>query len=327
MKENVASPPPPLSLCPEKGEVSKKVAILLATFHGQHYLHEQLDSFARQTHSNWEVWASDDGSEDDTHQILEQYRQDWGVQRLSIHNGPQEGFAANFLSLTCKAEINADYFAYSDQDDVWEDDKLERAVNWLSKVPENVPALYCSRTRLVDERNCEIGVSPLFSKMPSFSNALMQNIGGGNTMVLNKSARSLLQIAGDQISVVTHDWWAYIVVTGCGGQVFYDPAPTLRYRQHAGNLVGMNSSALARLNRFRMLLAGQLRDWNDMHLFALKKLERFLTPSSKVTLERFSRARSRSLIPRLWGFAHSGVYRQTTMGNLGLVIASIFNKV
>ncbi len=98
------------------------MAILLCTYHGQHYLAEQLDSFAAQTHANWEVWASDDGSQDDTRAILERYQRTWPAGRLSIHFGPAEGFAANFLSLTFKARIEADYFAYSDQDDVWEPD-------------------------------------------------------------------------------------------------------------------------------------------------------------------------------------------------------------
>ena len=59
-----------------------KVAILMCTFHGQHYLADQLDSFAAQTHTNWEVWASDDGSLDDTHSVLDTYKAKWNHERL-----------------------------------------------------------------------------------------------------------------------------------------------------------------------------------------------------------------------------------------------------
>lgn len=111
------------SKIPSTNVEQAKVAILLATYQGQHYLAEQLDSFARQTHQNWEVWASDDGSSDDTHAILKHYEKHWPFGRLSIHNGPEEGFVANFLSLTCKASISADYYAYADQDDIWKADK------------------------------------------------------------------------------------------------------------------------------------------------------------------------------------------------------------
>ncbi|WP_035373352.1 glycosyltransferase family 2 protein [Pseudoduganella violaceinigra] len=304
-----------------------KVAILLCTYHGQHYLAEQLDSIERQTYTNWEIWASDDGSEDDTHAILERYRAKWGAHRISVHNGPAEGFVSNFLSLTCKADIQADFYAYSDQDDIWEDDKLERAMDWLRSIPQGVPALYCSRTRLVDAENRDIGLSPLFAKPPSFANALMQNIGGGNTMVFNEAARQLLREAGENVKVVSHDSWAYMVVTGCGGQVKYDHYPSLRYRQHGGNVVGMNSDWAARRVRIRMLWEGQFRAWNDRHLVALKRLHPHLTPDSRRTLELLERARKRSLLPRLIGLKKSGIYRQTLLGNLGLVAAAIFKKI
>lgn len=304
-----------------------RVAILLCTYRGQHYLAEKLDSFAAQTHENWEVWASDDGSEDDTHSILEDYKNRWDVGRLSIHFGPAEGFAANFLSLTCNASVDADFYAYSDQDDVWEADKLARAVQWLESVPADVPALYCSRTRLVDAENNEIGVSPLFTKAPGFANALMQNIGGGNTMVFNNAARELLREAGENKSVITHDWWAYMVVTGCGGRVFYDSKPTLRYRQHGGNLVGTNANWAARFKRIRMLFQGRFKHWNDCNISALLTLEHRLTPENREILQRFADARGMSLIPRLIHLKRSGIYRQTLLGNIGLIAAAILGKI
>lgn len=310
-----------------KSAATSRVAILLCTYHGQHYLAEQLDSFAAQLHEDWEVWASDDGSEDDTRSILESYKSRWDAGRLSMHIGPAEGFAANFLSLTCNASISADFFAYSDQDDVWEPDKLARAVQWLETVPADIPALYCSRTRLVDANNNEIGVSPLFSKAPSFANALMQNIGGGNTMVFNNAARKLFCEAGENKSVITHDWWAYMVVTGCGGRVFYDSKPTLRYRQHGGNLVGTNANWAARLTRIRMLFQGRFKHWNDSNISVLLTLESRLTTESREILQRFAKARTMSLIPRLIHLKRSGIYRQTLLGNIGLVAAAIFGKI
>lgn len=316
----------PVSKGPRSPETAR-VAILLGTYHGQRYLAEQLDSFAAQSHENWEVWASDDGSEDDTRSILEDYKSKWDAGCLFIHSGPAKGFAANFLSLTCNANITADYYAYSDQDDVWEIDKLARAVQWLESVPPDIPALYCSRTRLVDSENNEIGLSPLFNKAPSFANALMQNIGGGNTMVFNNAALNLLREAGENKFVITHDWWTYIIVTGCGGKVFYDSKPTLRYRQHGGNLVGTNANWKARLRRIRMLFQGRFKHWNDCNISALSTLEHRLTPQNREILRRFADARNMSLIPRLIHLKSSGIYRQTLLGNIGLIVAAIFGKI
>ena len=304
-----------------------RVAILLCTYQGEDFLAEQLQSYATQQHRNWVVCASDDGSRDDTCAILENFRRRWGEERLSIRRGPGAGFAANFLSLTCASDIQADYYAYSDQDDIWDPDKLRRALQLLESVPADVPALYCSRTELVDAQNHSIGTSPLFSRPPSFANALMQNVGGGNTMVFNQAARELLCQAGADVEVVTHDWWAYMVVSGCGGRVFYDGRPSLRYRQHGCNLVGTNSSWPARLVRIRMLMQGRFRNWNDRNLSALQRLEDRLTPDNREILQRFREAREQPLPARLRGLKASGVYRQTLLGNLGLLAAAIFNKL
>lgn len=308
-------------------EYSPRVAILLCTYHGQRYLVEQLDSIVAQTYTNWEIWASDDGSSDDTCDILESYRDKLGADRFSIHSGPCEGFVANFLSLTCHANIQADYYAYSDQDDIWKADKLQRAVDYLNSIPTAVPSIYCSRTLLVDHKNQHIGYSPLFNKPTGFANALMQNVGGGNTIVLNDAARKLLREAGEDVDVVTHDWWAYLIVCGCGGKVFYDPIPTVRYRQHDSNLVGMNSSWPARFVRIRKLFQGYFRILNDKHIQELHRLRSILTPENRRILDQFVIARNGSLLPRLIGLKKSGIYRQTLLGNLGLIAAAMFNKI
>lgn len=305
----------------------KRVAILLCTLHGQHYLAQQLKSVADQTYPHWEVFASDDGSEDDTRALLLRHVAEWPEGKLEVHSGPAEGFAANFLSLICNANIQSDYYAFADQDDVWEPNKLERAVAWLNTVPEDVPALYGTRTLLVDADNRVKGLSPLFPKQPCFANALMQNIAGGNTMVFNHAARKLLQEAGENIDVVTHDWWVYLVVSGCGGRVFYDDTPSLRYRQHNGNAVGQDTDWRARLHRIRLLVKGRFKGWNDRNLIALERIAPKLTQDNRNTMATFKAARARWLLPRLWGFWRAGIHRQSLLGNLGLFLAAVFNKV
>ena len=304
-----------------------KVAILLCTYQGQDFLTEQLQSFEVQSHSSWEVWASDDGSHDGTLAILELYKNNWPEGSLNILAGPARGYVANFLSLTSNEKIQADYFAYSDQDDIWNADKIERAVNWLNTIPSNIAALYCSRTCVVDSNNNEIGLTPLFSKCPSFANALIQNIGGGNTMIFNQAARKLISNSTENFSVVCHDWWAYMVVSGCGGEVFYDSIPTIRYRQHNENLVGMNSGWKARLKCIRMLWQGQFRIWNDINTTALRKLNDNLTPQNREILNSFSQAREMSFVPRLIFLKRCGIYRQTLLGNLGLMVAALLKKI
>lgn len=309
------------------GHSQSKVAVLLGTYQGEEYLAEQLDSLETQSHSNWWVHASDDGSQDRTLSILKNYKRKWSEGRISIYSGPQSGFAANFMSLVGNPDIQADYFAFSDQDDIWEKHKIAKALAWLEQSPSDTPALYCSRTRLVDKHNHEIKLSPLYSTRPAFANALVQNLGGGNTTVFNNAARELLRETCNYIPDISHDWWAYMVVTGCGGYVFYDTTPNVRYRQHEHNLMGMNSRWKARLIRIRMLWQGYLRRCNDSSTAALQVMNGKLTSGSRDTLEVFTRARRKSLVPRLIGLKHSGIHRQTLWGNLGLIAAAVFGKI
>jgi glycosyltransferase involved in cell wall biosynthesis len=303
------------------------VAILLGTFQGERFLAQQLDSIRAQTHANWALWVSDDRSSDGTLEILERYQAAWGKDRLSISSGPAQGFRANFLSLACNAAIQAEYFAFCDQDDLWDADKLETALAWLNTIPGHVPALYCARTRLIDENNSVIGFSPLFPKPPQFENAIIQSIAGGNTMVFNAAARALLIEAGADVVVQTHDWWVYILVSGCGGTVYYDSDPKVAYRQHVTNLVGSNASWAGRWRRFRRVLIGQFTVMNDRNLLALRRVHHRLSPRSRRILEHFAQARARWLIPRALGIRRSGIYCQTLLSNVALIAATVLGKL
>lgn len=310
---------------PADSALKPKVAILLCTYNGAKYLAEQLDSFERQTHTYWQVWASDDGSSDETRDILLQYQQKWGPQRLTLVDGPGLGSTANFMSLLYNPAIQADFYAFSDQDDIWKDDKLERALAWLSTIQPAKPALYCSRTQLVDERNNAIGFSQLQQRPPGFTNALMQNIAGGNTMVFNHAIRLLLGAKAPD--VVIHDWWLYLAVSACGGDVCYDPYPSVRYRQHQDNLIGMNIGWHARRQRIRQLFKGRYRGWTDRNLQALQSIHTAIVPANKELLRGFAQARRQPLLPRVVQFKRLGLYRQTTLGNLGLWAGVVFNKI
>ena len=109
------------------------VAILMGCYNGAEYLSEQLDSLESQTHTNWRLYASVDGSTDGTLEILQAYQAKWGVDKLIIRQGSRQGFCKNFLSLACDPSIKADYYAFCDQDDVWLPEKIKAAVSYLSK--------------------------------------------------------------------------------------------------------------------------------------------------------------------------------------------------
>jgi glycosyltransferase involved in cell wall biosynthesis len=303
------------------------VAILLCTYNGERFIREQLDSIGLQTYRNWKIWVSDDGSTDGTLKIVAAYRQIWGDDRIEVVRGPSKGFAANFLSLVCRPEITADYFSYADQDDIWTAEKLARAIGCLHVPGQNGPALYCSRTRLVDENGQDLGLSPLFTQKPDFRNALVQNVGGGNTMVFSADGRGILLAAGPDLDVVAHDWWTYVAISAAGGRIVYDPEPSLMYRQHGGNLIGSNQGLSARLVRIRLLMQGQLQQWIDANVVGIKRIAVQLPSAQRRIFQEFDASRHGGLFRRLIGLKRSGVYRQTVGGNVGLIVAAFFKKL
>ena len=302
-----------------------KIAILMGTHQGEEFLDAQMDSILTQSHPNWELWVSDDGSQDNTLAKLKKYKLKY-PEVIHVLDGPCKGFSYNFLSLLCNENISADYYCYSDQDDIWHKNKLQRALNWLTSQSQEIPCLYCSRTNLINEKNEIIGRSSLFTRHPSFSNALVQNIAGGNTMVMNRAARTLLAYVGPA-TVNSHDWWSYIAITAVGGHIYYDPTPSLNYRQHEDNLMGSNRGWQASIRRIQKLSNGQFRKWNEQHLIALSSIEHLLQPKNRETLTSFKIVRNHGLFKRLWHFKQAKIYRQTHLGNLGLLTAAIMKKI
>lgn len=311
--------------------MSPRVAILLCTYNAGPFLVDQLDSLAAQSLDTWQLWVSDDGSNDDTLAVLQQYQAQWGTDKLVVVSGPARGPAANFMSLVHDARIEADYFAYCDQDDIWVVDKLERAIRALQAVDTesdaSMPLLYGSRTCYVDEDNTVLGLSPLFARQPAFANALVQNIAGGNTMVYNRPACALLRQVPASQPVVMHDWWTYLAVTACGGRMVYDPEPSVRYRQHPHNHIGQNTGLKARMQRLRGLLDGQFRTWGHINNAALEHLRPYMTADTLRQFDHFIQARNGNIVNRISSLYRSGVYRQRILDNVSLLAMGIVNRL
>jgi glycosyltransferase involved in cell wall biosynthesis len=303
------------------------VAILLCTYNGARFLGEQLDSLEAQTHHNWAVIASDDGSSDQTLEILQRYQAKWPTGKLTIRNGPQKGFCQNFLSLACDPQIKADYYAFCDQDDVWLPEKISIALGNIAFNQQlNTPYLYCGRTNYVTDSLKLCGNSPLFIFPPSFRNALVQSIAGGNTMVFNLAAKQVIENAG-LLDVPSHDWWLYILVSGSVGVVFYDKVAHILYRQHDGSLVGGNNTFYAKTKRLVMVLQGRFQNWNKKNITALAHKSELLSESNNEVLGWFRKIGTAGLIDRLRILGVCGLYRQTRLGTISLYVATVLNKL
>lgn len=299
----------------------------MGAYNGAKYIAEQLDSIANQTHKNWRLILSDDGSTDGTLTLIENHTNAWQDGQVEVRQGPKKGFCQNFLSMACDPAIEADYYAFSDQDDVWLPEKLQAAVHHIENNARHVePYLYCGRTSYVRDNLKPYAHSPLFVYPRTFRNALIQCIAGGNTMVFNKAAKELIEKAGS-VPAVSHDWWLYQLITGAGGRVHYDENSYILYRQHEDALIGSNNSIKDRLERVTMVFRGQFRAWNDQNVEALNQARHCLNQNAQEILDLFVRLRDSTFSRRFRMLEVCGLYRQTWGGTLSLMLAALLKKI
>lgn len=241
-----------------------KVQILMSTYNGQKYLREQIDSLLGQTYSNIEILIRDDGSKDDTPLILKEYEEKY--DNIHVFLEDNKGVTSSFFDLLAKSD--ASYVAFCDQDDVWLKDKIERAVNKLKGIQGQ--GLYFANKYLVNAELKIISEGDTRKLEPIFGNALVESIGSGCTMMLNRKLTNRIKENIPQDAII-HDWWIYLVATYLG-TVIYDPIPSILYRQHGNNEVGGSvgwggqiKSKAKYLKKSRGKLAAQLLEFQHIY--------------------------------------------------------------
>lgn len=307
-----------------------RVTIALATRNGAAHLRAQLDSYAAQDHTAWDLWVSDDGSTDTTRAILDEFTAVHGAGRtIRVLEGPQAGVAANFLSLLCHPDLPAQPVALSDQDDVWLPHKLSLGLRDMDS--DTTPTLHGAQSVHVDAALRPIGHSlgggtPSSDKtlVPSFGNALVQNIVSGHSAMLDTAAVALVRRAGLPQGIPYHDWWLYQLVTGAGGRVCVRPDAVLLYRQHGTNAMGSHQGARAALTRASQVLGTTFGDWITANTKALRKTGAMTAASETVlaALETESRG-----LTRVRAFRRHGIARQGRLGTAALYLAVALGRL
>lgn len=234
-----------------------RVLVLLSTYNGGLYLSQQLDSIFSQKEVDVDILIRDDGSSDSTIQIIESYISNY-PGRIKLVCGTNVGAAHSFMELLQLAnEMQYDYYALSDQDDVWLEDKLISAVTLCVEqgLENDIPVLYFGRYQMVNDKMDYLNTAYKTPKI-SFQYALLENCATGCTMFFNRKLLSLLCLYRPNC-IVMHDDWIYKVCLGVGGVVCYDPVPHMLYRQHCNNLIGGKRRGFLKkwFSRFRKLFS------------------------------------------------------------------------
>ncbi|MHB1657182.1 MAG: glycosyltransferase family 2 protein [Burkholderiales bacterium] len=224
---------------------NNRISVAMATYNGEKFLRQQLDSIFSQTCPAKEVIVTDDRSTDNTVKILEEYSQIYPLRY--IVNETNLGVVRNFekaISL-CKGK----YIALADQDDVWRTDKLAIAFGKMKEIESShpgIPVLVHSDLCVVDERLNVICESlwkgqktyPELYKSPE--QVAIQNLVTGCTILMNRAALNVT--VPFPAEVLMHDWWMAINIIKYGIVVSISE-PLVFYRQHGGNQVGFKAAS------------------------------------------------------------------------------------
>ncbi|HTJ94786.1 MAG TPA: glycosyltransferase family 2 protein [Pararobbsia sp.] len=280
--------------------------IALATWNGARFLPPLLDSIVAQSYPNWRLVVRDDGSSDDTCQILAAFAERHKPRVELVQDGRVRlGVTRNFEATVSRCRSN--YIAFADQDDVWLPVKLERTMQRLLQIEgehgDGTPILVHTDLRVVDATLRTI--APSFIRMmrldplagAAIKRLLVRNVVTGCTMLANRAlVERALPIPK---AAAIHDWWLALVAV-CLGRLEFIDEQTVLYRQHGANSIGAIDgwsfqSALARLREARPALAGRYAQAAALS----ETLRSRLLPQANEDIERFAQLGARGLWRRV----------------------------
>lgn len=274
-----------------------KIEILLASYNGEAYIREQIDSILAQSDDRWHLTVSDDGSMDRTAEILDDYAWRYPEKISRVHSGKKFGNARDHFFWLIQ-QCQADYMMTCDQDDYWKPEKvckmMEQMHNAENKYGKDIPILV-----FTDQTPTDAQLNPLAPSLMRYQNQffeyfdyrsiLMQNVVTGGAMCINRALADLAMKCMDPSRTIMHDWWVAAVAARFG-KIIYIDEPLSDYRQHGTNSVGAKNvrSVAHILNKLSHIEAiqkttsekkTQARVFRDTYAFQLdKEDEAFLLP-------------------------------------------------
>lgn len=299
--------------------MNAEVNILLSTYNGALYLSEQLDSLLAQDYENIIISIRDDGSTDETGNILRRYSSNSSIINLDI--GSHKGIVPSYFSLLKKSKNDCNYYAFCDQDDVWYDKKISNAVNKLESISRGIPAIYFSRLEYVSKDLAHLAFSKAPTRPLSFGNAIVENMATGCTVVMNNTARNII-VENLPGWCVMHDWWSYLVVSALGVAI-YDEEPQIKYRLHGANQAGasylLKHRIIGRIKRF-VDKGAEAYQVHSQAQELMNKIGSRIPKQNRDTLKRFIVSKNETFIGRTRLAFGGEIYRQDRVDDILLRI-------
>ena len=209
----------------------------MSTYNGEQFLAEQIDSIQQQTFKDWQLLIRDDGSSDQTPEIIKSFvAQDPRIVFINEHDRENFGVIKNFFTLI--KHDKADYYFFSDQDDVWLEDKLETMLAAARQYPDQLPLMVYTDLCVVDQNLQVMNQSMIRSQSHHANTELVQEltentVTGGVAMINHALAERWRTLD----NIIMHDWYLAVLATAIGKLVYIDQPGEL-YRQHDNNVLG-----------------------------------------------------------------------------------------
>ena len=277
-----------------------KVNILMSTYNGQQFLAEQIRSIQDQSYTDWTLFIRDDGSSDNTKEILKDFeRQDSRIHLIDSDKSDNLGVIKSFHKLV--NHDRADYYFFSDQDDVWLPNKLELSLKEAQNYLADLPLMVYMDLKVVNQ-DLKIMTESMVKSQSHHANTelvqeLTENTVTGGVAMINHALAEMWQETDD---ILMHDWYLALLASAFGNLVFIDQPGEL-YRQHSDNVLGARtlSKRFKKWIRPHILFAvywdliknsqKQARHLLQMPLSQSNRelIEAFVTIMDKPMLERF----------------------------------------
>ena len=308
------------------------VTVLMATYQGKQYLEQQLDTILAQT-VPVKILISDDGSDDGTRAMLENYA-GWYPEQVFLHHRTEHtgGAAGNFFWLMQEAlkDEKNEYIFFSDQDDVWENNKVSVMLHRMKVLEKGLgkqcPILLYSDMEVVDEELYEI--SPSFAAYThqdpdrnSFAELLVENQVTGGASMINRAL--LARCAKKPEICCMHDWWMALTAS-CFGVIEFMPRTLSKYRQHGDNVLGAKDAGSfgemkARLGRGKEVEQNYRRMLNQGIAFG-RRFWKDMDKAQRMTLRAFLALPYQSAAGRLKNIRYNHFYKNSALQTLAMCV-------
>ncbi len=304
------------------------IEILLASYNGEKYIEEMIESILAQDYQNWHLIVSDDQSTDSTAEILESFSQRYPERITHYRSGRRFGNAQNHFMHLLSEFHDAPYIMFCDQDDVWHKDKISKTLAKMKDIETPyIPAMVHTDLRVVDGNLQEIessfmSLSGIVGDRMETKQLLVQNVVTGCTMMINHELANLAVTKLPKSGMLMHDHWIALIASACGTTVFLNEA-TIDYRQHGNNSVGAKN--IRSLSHIRNRLKDNQILTNMQSTFKQAKAfeECFypvLSKEMRKTISVYAKLTQKNAFTRKWTYLRYGYWKIGLLRRVGQIV-------